>query len=288
MSVCPCDPQTKGIGRTGTRNDKTHAPCRRCGKPSYHIQKAICACCGYGKTPKFRRFDWSAKAKRRRTDGTGRTRHLKTIARKAKNGFRESESDSSHCCIRQTDFSPQPLAFFPVRRLSGSGPQVQQLIAGSRNSHVRWLPKPLSRTRSVATNSQLSIGESSYKSRLALRRLRADRGWMAMDGWHGGVEANGLTTTGLDPGDSREGPSAEPVVPTRRNSPSVPVGIRVCGTYSVTLWACTVLCRLVCFSHGDSGLHTAAARLLIASTQSLCGVRVSSVAQTRLAPPYVE
>lgn len=32
--------------------------------------------------------NWSEKAKRRKTTGTGRTRTLKTIARKAKNGFR--------------------------------------------------------------------------------------------------------------------------------------------------------------------------------------------------------
>ena len=29
------------------------------------------------------------KAKRRRTDGTGRMRHMKTVARRFKNGFRE-------------------------------------------------------------------------------------------------------------------------------------------------------------------------------------------------------
>ena len=33
--------------------------------------------------------NWSAKAKRRRTDGTGRMRHLKGVSRRFKNGFRE-------------------------------------------------------------------------------------------------------------------------------------------------------------------------------------------------------
>ncbi len=33
--------------------------------------------------------NWSEKAKRRRTTGTGRCRYLKTVARRAKNGFRE-------------------------------------------------------------------------------------------------------------------------------------------------------------------------------------------------------
>jgi len=33
--------------------------------------------------------NWSEKAKRRKTTGTGRTRHLKTLPRRFKNGFRE-------------------------------------------------------------------------------------------------------------------------------------------------------------------------------------------------------
>ena len=33
--------------------------------------------------------NWGAKAQRRRTTGTGRQRFLKTVARRAKNGFRE-------------------------------------------------------------------------------------------------------------------------------------------------------------------------------------------------------
>jgi large subunit ribosomal protein L37e len=33
--------------------------------------------------------NWSVKAIRRATTGTGRTRYLKTIPRRAKNGFRE-------------------------------------------------------------------------------------------------------------------------------------------------------------------------------------------------------
>jgi len=37
----------------------------------------------------MRRFNWSEKAKRRRTEGTGRMRTLKFLSRKAKNGFRE-------------------------------------------------------------------------------------------------------------------------------------------------------------------------------------------------------
>jgi len=37
----------------------------------------------------MRRYNWSEKAKRRRTIGTGRQRHTKTLSRRFKNGFRE-------------------------------------------------------------------------------------------------------------------------------------------------------------------------------------------------------
>ena len=60
----------------------------RCGRRSYHIQKKVCSSCGYpGK--KMRKYNWSMKAKRRHTTGTGRQRHLKDMSRRFKNGFRE-------------------------------------------------------------------------------------------------------------------------------------------------------------------------------------------------------
>jgi large subunit ribosomal protein L37e len=37
----------------------------------------------------MRRYNWSAKSKRRRTEGTGRMGHLKALPRRFKNGFRE-------------------------------------------------------------------------------------------------------------------------------------------------------------------------------------------------------
>jgi large subunit ribosomal protein L37e len=39
----------------------------------------------------MRRFHWSEKALRRRTQGTGRMRHLKSMSRRFKNGFREGK-----------------------------------------------------------------------------------------------------------------------------------------------------------------------------------------------------
>ncbi|KAF5014677.1 hypothetical protein F66182_14257 [Fusarium sp. NRRL 66182] len=56
------------------------------GKRSFHIQKSTCANCGYP-AAKVRKYNWSEKAKRRKTTGTGRMRYLKTVDRKFQNGF---------------------------------------------------------------------------------------------------------------------------------------------------------------------------------------------------------
>ena len=80
--------QTKGTTSFGKRTSKSHTTCRRCGRRSFHIQKGVCSSCGYP-AKKMRRYNWGAKAKRRRTDGTGRMKYLKTMSRRFKNGFRE-------------------------------------------------------------------------------------------------------------------------------------------------------------------------------------------------------
>ncbi|MEQ2174461.1 60S ribosomal protein L37 [Goodea atripinnis] len=66
----------------------THTLCRRCGAKAYHLQKSSCGKCGYPEKRK-RKYNWSAKAKRRNTTGTGRLRHLKVVYRRFRNGFRE-------------------------------------------------------------------------------------------------------------------------------------------------------------------------------------------------------
>merc|ERR1719396_60609 len=77
-----------GTPAMGKRHKKSHGLCPRCGKRSFHNQKKRCAACGYPAS-KIRSYEWSKKAKRRRAPGTGRMRYLKTIPRRAKNGFRE-------------------------------------------------------------------------------------------------------------------------------------------------------------------------------------------------------
>jgi len=37
---------------------KTHIACRRCGKHAFHVQKKVCASCGFGKTSKMRSYNW--------------------------------------------------------------------------------------------------------------------------------------------------------------------------------------------------------------------------------------
>jgi large subunit ribosomal protein L37e len=37
----------------------------------------------------MRQYNWGEKAQRRRTEGTGRMRYMKSMTRKFKNGFRE-------------------------------------------------------------------------------------------------------------------------------------------------------------------------------------------------------
>ncbi|KAL4501818.1 hypothetical protein ABPG73_019955 [Tetrahymena malaccensis] len=79
---------TRGTPAFGKRHQKTHTLCRRCGKATYHKQKLRCAACGYPDA-KMRRYDgWGQKVRDRKGQGTGRMRYMKTIARRAKNGFR--------------------------------------------------------------------------------------------------------------------------------------------------------------------------------------------------------
>merc|ERR1712198_448927 len=79
---------TKGTMSFGKRHNKSHTLCVRCGRSSYHIQKKTCASCGYP-SARTRSFNWGSKAKRRKTTGTGRMRHLKNVHRRSTNGFRE-------------------------------------------------------------------------------------------------------------------------------------------------------------------------------------------------------
>eukprot|EP01024_Parvocaulis_polyphysoides_P062194 TRINITY_DN7040_c0_g1_i3.p4 TRINITY_DN7040_c0_g1~~TRINITY_DN7040_c0_g1_i3.p4 ORF type:complete len:109 (-),score=7.80 TRINITY_DN7040_c0_g1_i3:105-392(-) len=78
----------KGTGSFGKRRNKSHTICPRCGKRSLHIQKKTCSSCGYPGARK-RVYGWSIKSIRRRTTGTGRMRHLKHVAQRFKNGFRD-------------------------------------------------------------------------------------------------------------------------------------------------------------------------------------------------------
>ncbi|KAM7316361.1 hypothetical protein ACRRTK_024092 [Alexandromys fortis] len=72
----------------GKRSNKAHTLCRRCGSKAYHLQKSTCGKCGHPAKRK-RKYNWSAKAKRRNTTGTGQMRYLKIAYRIFRHGFRE-------------------------------------------------------------------------------------------------------------------------------------------------------------------------------------------------------
>ena len=78
---------TKGTTSQGARHGRTHILCRRCGKNSFHQQWKRCAACAYPR-PSRRRFNWSVKAVKRRTTGTGRTRYLKVVNKRIANNFK--------------------------------------------------------------------------------------------------------------------------------------------------------------------------------------------------------
>ena len=90
---------SKGTTSFGKRQTKTHTLCRRCGNRAFHKQKKKCASCGYP-AAKIRKYNWSEKAKRRMTTGTGRMRHLKVVHRRFLNVFREGTQ-----AVKQTNAS---------------------------------------------------------------------------------------------------------------------------------------------------------------------------------------
>ncbi|GFZ11793.1 RAB GTPase homolog G3C [Actinidia rufa] len=76
----------KGTGSFGKRRNKTHTLCVRCGRRSFHLQKSRCSACAFPAA-----HNWSVKAIRRKTTGTGRMRYLRNVPRRFKSGFREGE-----------------------------------------------------------------------------------------------------------------------------------------------------------------------------------------------------
>jgi len=50
---------TPSFGKRGGR--PTHIRCRRCGRRAYHVRKKRCAACGFGESPRIRRYSWQTK-----------------------------------------------------------------------------------------------------------------------------------------------------------------------------------------------------------------------------------
>ena len=77
---------SRGTPAAGKRHTHSHAISRVSGKSNFHLQKRKTASLGGGATK--RRYNWSKKAIRRNTTGTGRMRHLRHVQRREKNGYR--------------------------------------------------------------------------------------------------------------------------------------------------------------------------------------------------------
>ncbi|KAJ8480133.1 hypothetical protein OPV22_023860 [Ensete ventricosum] len=77
--------QGKGTGSFGKRRNKTHTLCVR---RSFHLQMSRCGACG-DPSSRIRKYNWSVKAIRRKTTGTGRMRYLRHVPRRCKSNFRE-------------------------------------------------------------------------------------------------------------------------------------------------------------------------------------------------------
>ncbi|XP_018833692.2 60S ribosomal protein L37-1-like [Juglans regia] len=93
----------KGTGSFGKRRNKTHTLCVRCGRRSFHLQKSRCAACAYPAS-RVRKYNWSVKAIRRKTTGTGRMRYLRHVPRRFKTNFREGTQATP-----RNKEQPQPL-----------------------------------------------------------------------------------------------------------------------------------------------------------------------------------
>ncbi|RLG38023.1 50S ribosomal protein L37e [Candidatus Alkanophaga liquidiphilum] len=52
---------TKGTPSMGKRQKRTHGICRRCGRRSFHKSKRRCAACGFGRSRRLRKYNWTVK-----------------------------------------------------------------------------------------------------------------------------------------------------------------------------------------------------------------------------------
>jgi large subunit ribosomal protein L37e len=133
----------------GTKNalkkqiQKTHTGCRRCGRTSFHIQKKVCAACGYPSS-RMRSYNWSKKMIRRKGEGSGRMRYMKTLPRRFKNGFRE-QARASHSSSALRGVWCWVAADSPVWAVAGSHGPPAVLAA--------WRPRARVHARAAAAAS---------------------------------------------------------------------------------------------------------------------------------------
>ncbi|URE20804.1 hypothetical protein MUK42_11379 [Musa troglodytarum] len=123
----------KGTGSFGKRRNKTHTLCVRCGRRSFHLQKSRCGACGYPSS-RIRKYNWSVKAIRRKTTGTGRMRYLRHVPRRFKNNFREG-----FLCLVAFRYASSP-----KEEVRGCGIAV---VRGTRDRGGFFFPVPVTCSR---------------------------------------------------------------------------------------------------------------------------------------------
>ncbi|XP_055483474.1 60S ribosomal protein L37-like [Psammomys obesus] len=79
---------TKRTSSSGKCRSNTHRLCRCCGSKAHHLQKSTCGKCGYP-DKSMRKYNWSARSKRRNITRTGRMRHLNIVYGRFRHGFHE-------------------------------------------------------------------------------------------------------------------------------------------------------------------------------------------------------
>ena len=77
----------KGTQSFGKRHGRVHVLCRRCGRKTFHKTRKRCSACGFP-SKRMKNYNWSLKAKNRRSQGRGRMRYIKKLRVKASNGFK--------------------------------------------------------------------------------------------------------------------------------------------------------------------------------------------------------
>ncbi|KAL8472117.1 hypothetical protein ACS0TY_029370 [Phlomoides rotata] len=165
----------KGTGSFGKRRSKTHTLCVRCGRRSFHLQKSRCSACAYPAARK-RTYNWSVKAIRRKTTGSGRMRYLRHVPRRFKTNFREG-------MISKYNKKNRTVELLYIR-ITGTDSDIDTIQYGGTWLGLR--PEPWTMTRGLVMGRRCSIGAVEGRHNAAgLRKAAANGRKRGSDGGWG-------------------------------------------------------------------------------------------------------